>query len=425
MESFHQVTPEQIEQEKINRDPARNFLRAHGFDGDPGIKYSLDVLNTEDGKEQTETKTFSNYDDLQEYIKNNPNNIANKRLVEAGSAPYRIDYGSAVYEWSKNLTPDQQQTLEKGWDIVGQDAANMNNFLAGEQTNEGLKNGVSGTAEKLADTYRRERFSQKIHQEASENLKKWRTIETPEGAVAFTNKPEGEEEPVEQEETIQENNKDVEKTEDQEVDKRTEEDRSETPDQDKNVDIPVNMADEIKKQLENSKPMDINASEGAPKKLNKFGELEDGLDMSKFFNKLAKNPEIFIDRIKDSEHENEENAVTPKKILMAVMNAYELTYPDIGERVKRLEEIVNNFESYKAQISQEKPGKEDAAYEAFAVKRLANEMSKYEREALTKTIQEKATGRAGNDEFGFQLIPTSEEALSQFVKFVKSLNTPK
>ena len=38
---------------------------------------------------------------------------------------------------------------------------------------------------------------------------------------------------------------------------------------------PVNMADEISRQLENSKPVDFDASSGSkPSRLNKFGELE-------------------------------------------------------------------------------------------------------------------------------------------------------
>jgi len=126
------LTPEQqIEQKKIKNDPTRNFLRDQGFEGDPKIKYSLDVVTArrEDGVNLMGQKTFTNYEDLQNFIKENPDLIAKKNLAkEIGVVPYKIDYDESVYEWSGKLDSEQSKKLIEAFDEFANETMDLKNF---------------------------------------------------------------------------------------------------------------------------------------------------------------------------------------------------------------------------------------------------------------------------------------------------------
>ncbi|MBM3257594.1 MAG: hypothetical protein FJY98_04780 [Candidatus Liptonbacteria bacterium] len=96
-----------LEKEKILKDPVRSFLLAHGFEGDSKITYSVD-------NNGTKGRTFSNYDDLQKFLKRNP-------TPDTGKVPYRIDYDASVYEWADKLPKDKRARLLEDWDAFGQE----------------------------------------------------------------------------------------------------------------------------------------------------------------------------------------------------------------------------------------------------------------------------------------------------------------
>jgi len=82
IEKSEKPTAEQIEQEKIASDPVKNFLKEQGFEGDPQIKYSIDIITAENekGERFPGQRTFSNYEDLQSFVRKNPDVIAKKKL---------------------------------------------------------------------------------------------------------------------------------------------------------------------------------------------------------------------------------------------------------------------------------------------------------------------------------------------------------
>lgn len=131
LESSEKPTAEQIEQEKIANDPTRNFLKEQGFEGDPQIKYSIDIITAENAKGERlpGQKTFSNYEDLQQFVRDNPDSVAKKELMEElGIVPYKIDYDQSVYEWSSGLSPEQSQSLTEAFDRFADEKMDASNF---------------------------------------------------------------------------------------------------------------------------------------------------------------------------------------------------------------------------------------------------------------------------------------------------------
>lgn len=124
-------TPEQVEQKKIEGDPTLGFLREQGFEGDPKIQYSLDVITakSEKGINLVGQKTFTNYEDLQNFIRDNPNAVAKKDFMEKiGVAPYKTDYDQSVYDWSSKLSPEQSQKLTESFDRFADKTMDVKNF---------------------------------------------------------------------------------------------------------------------------------------------------------------------------------------------------------------------------------------------------------------------------------------------------------
>lgn len=144
---------EQIEQEKIANDPTRNFLKEQGFEGDPKIKYSIDVISAESekGVRLLAQKTFSNYDDLQSFIQENPDAIARKEIVEKlGIVPFKIDYDQSVYEWSSKLNKEQDQKLSEAFDRFADEKMDIKNFEKAREkmTPDEIKKKIGGLENK-------------------------------------------------------------------------------------------------------------------------------------------------------------------------------------------------------------------------------------------------------------------------------------
>ena len=143
-------TPEQIEQKKIKSDPALGFLREQGFDGVPKIQYSLDVLTAKNNKGESLVgqKTFTNYEDLQNFIRNNPDVVAKKELMDKiGVVPYKIDYDQSVYDWSSKLSPEQSQRLTEAFGKFADKTMDVKNFgkIDGEKTPDEVKRKINQT----------------------------------------------------------------------------------------------------------------------------------------------------------------------------------------------------------------------------------------------------------------------------------------
>lgn len=130
-ENSEKLAAEQIEQEKIANDPTRIFLKKQGFEGDPQIKYSIDIITAENAKREKlpGQKTFSNYEDLQQFVRDNPDAIAQKKIIEElGIVPFKIDYDPSVYEWSSKLSQEQNQKLLEAFDNFSDKTMGIENF---------------------------------------------------------------------------------------------------------------------------------------------------------------------------------------------------------------------------------------------------------------------------------------------------------
>lgn len=130
-ESGEKLSAKQIEQEKIANDPTGKFLKEQGFKGDPQIKYSIDIITAENarGEKFPGQRTFSNYEDLQQFIRDNPDVIAKKEAMEElGIVPFKIDYDPSVYEWSSKLNQEQEQQLLEAFDRLADEKMDVSNF---------------------------------------------------------------------------------------------------------------------------------------------------------------------------------------------------------------------------------------------------------------------------------------------------------
>jgi hypothetical protein len=143
-----QNTPEQIEQRKVENDPTRTFLREHGFDGDPKITYSLDtiVAVNDKGEKFAGKETFTNYEDMQEFVRNNPDAIGKKEMMKfSGIVPYRVDYDPSVYAWSSKLSKEDEQKMADAWETAAAEQMDVKNFEKVEEEKTPTKTGSEAT----------------------------------------------------------------------------------------------------------------------------------------------------------------------------------------------------------------------------------------------------------------------------------------
>jgi len=154
IEKSEKPTAEQIEQEKIASDPVKNFLKEQGFEGDPQIKYSIDIITAENekGERFPGQRTFSNYEDLQSFVRKNPDVIAKKEAMEKlGIVRVKIDYDPSVYEWSSKLNPEQSEKLTEAFDRFADEKMDISNFEKPREqmTPEEVKQAISRIENKI------------------------------------------------------------------------------------------------------------------------------------------------------------------------------------------------------------------------------------------------------------------------------------
>ncbi|MEI6553838.1 MAG: hypothetical protein WCO09_04670, partial [bacterium] len=138
----------------IGSEPTLVFLREHGFEGNPENQYSLDIVTAESekGGNLFGQKTFNNYEDLQSFIRDNPDAIARKDLMdETGVAPYKISYGQSVYDWSGKLSPEKSQELTESFDRFADKTMDARNFKknGNERTPDEVGREISRTETQL------------------------------------------------------------------------------------------------------------------------------------------------------------------------------------------------------------------------------------------------------------------------------------
>jgi hypothetical protein len=108
------------QQRKIDSDPTRQFLREQGFEGDPKVTYSLDVLTAKNaqGMNLPGNKSFDNFEDLQDFIKNNPDTLTQqqKERMKEGVSPFKTNYDQSVSDWAGKLPPEKAQQLGSAFD---------------------------------------------------------------------------------------------------------------------------------------------------------------------------------------------------------------------------------------------------------------------------------------------------------------------
>ena len=192
MEKFNQqiesseIQPETLRQEikekEDTKDPTGDFLREQGFNGNPKIKYSIDIITakTDKGINLVEEKNFDNYKDLQNFIKNNSDIIVGKKLMEeTGIVPFKIDYDQSVYDWSSNLSKEQSQKLMEEFDKFSNEAMDVKNFIkVGENKNETEKKINQIKSQILSGYNNNSELSQAIENQTTE---KGFRIEIPKG----------------------------------------------------------------------------------------------------------------------------------------------------------------------------------------------------------------------------------------------------
>jgi len=117
------ASQEQARQEhkrKLDSDPTRQFLRDQGFKGDPKVLYSMDVISATNSKGHNlmGSETFDNFEDLQSFIKDNPNALTQRQKdqMKKGITPFRTDYDKSVYDWSGNLSPEKSKQMLNAFD---------------------------------------------------------------------------------------------------------------------------------------------------------------------------------------------------------------------------------------------------------------------------------------------------------------------
>lgn len=114
------VSPEekakQEHQRKLDSDPTRQNLREEGFQGNPNVFYSMDIISSKNSKGEVTTakQIFDNFEDMKKFIIDNPDSMTQqqKDRMKEGIPPFKTDYDKSIYDWSKTLSPEQKNQSE-------------------------------------------------------------------------------------------------------------------------------------------------------------------------------------------------------------------------------------------------------------------------------------------------------------------------
>jgi len=139
-----QFSPEeqarQEQQRKFDSDPTRQFLRGQGFEGDSKVLYSMDVISTKNSKGESliGSKTFDNFEDLQKFIKDNPDAMTQKQKdrMKEGIMPFSVSYDKSVYDWSGGLSPEKSQQMNTAFDSFAAENFDTRKWKSKERAQE-------------------------------------------------------------------------------------------------------------------------------------------------------------------------------------------------------------------------------------------------------------------------------------------------
>ncbi len=137
-----QFSPEeqarQEQQRKLDSDPTRQFLRDQGFQGDPKVLYSMDVISAKNSKGESlmGSKTFDNFEDLQNFIKNNPDALTQKQKdqMKESMPIFGTGYDKSVYDWSGSLSPEKSQQMNNAFDSFAAENFDTRKWESKEKT---------------------------------------------------------------------------------------------------------------------------------------------------------------------------------------------------------------------------------------------------------------------------------------------------
>jgi len=140
----HPFSPEeqarQEQQRKFDSDPTRKFLRDQGFQGDSKVLYSMDVISAKNSKGESlmGSKTFDNFEDLQKFIKDNPDAMTQKQKdqMKEGIMPFGVGYDKSVYDWSGGLPPEKSQQMNTAFDSFAAESFDTRKWESKEKAQE-------------------------------------------------------------------------------------------------------------------------------------------------------------------------------------------------------------------------------------------------------------------------------------------------
>jgi len=139
-EKYFEGDPSAEHQRKLDSDPTRQFLRDQGFQGDPEVLYSMDVISAKNNKGESlmGSKTFDNFEDLQNFIKNNPDALTQKQKdqMKEGMPIFGTGYNKSVYDWSGSLPPGKSQQMDEAFDSFAAENFDTRKWVSKEKGQE-------------------------------------------------------------------------------------------------------------------------------------------------------------------------------------------------------------------------------------------------------------------------------------------------
>ena len=131
---------QQEHQRKLDGDPTRKFLNDQGFQGDSKVLYSMNVVSAKNDKGESlmGSQVFDNFEDLQKFIKDNPDALTQKAKdqMKEGIMPFGVGYDKSVYDWSGSLPTEKKKQMDGAWDSFGADNFDTRKWGSKETTQE-------------------------------------------------------------------------------------------------------------------------------------------------------------------------------------------------------------------------------------------------------------------------------------------------
>lgn len=431
---------EQVQQEhqrKLDGDPTRQFLRGQGFQGDSKVLYSMNIISAKNSKGESlmGSQVFDNFEDLQKFIKDNPDALTQKAKdqMKEGIMPFGVGYDKAVYDWSGSLPTEKKKQMEGAWDSFGAD--NFDTRKWGSK-----KEATTQAVEEPKDaqqTQNREELLTKARTASSSRLENlYAQAGIPEGTasrdeffrkVGAMSAEELHTLDLTINKTARESMRDPKMLEgllmNLSVQSFKPEDvraRQEAKHQ-KNIDTArVNVmakfegteAPNGEKPLEGDGWREVEQSTGSAG--SEDGEVNEQKQENPF-QALVDSPEKYSDQLEDI------GDYSPKKGIGAVMEVLQKLYPDKKQRAKRIQEIFGQYGEIRDEDRKKRPGADKSSSEDFGVNQTVQRLSEIEQQALEKIIEEKIDISqqtfAGKTKFR----ATKELVLGNFIQFLEGI----